>query len=169
MASSVSAPHGDQEGMAYNGRFGCTCYHPLFIFNQFDDLERCAPLSVSRPPRGVRWYYTNFSYRAASWAEVRRVVAKVEWHPGELYPRVGFIVTNLDQPFSVWLPSMINAAQPKSILRRARTPSGGRDCHAASSPACCPSLVACTRLQPRKFPAHSSFARCRAAVVGDDA
>jgi len=22
-------------------------------------------------------------------------VAKVEWHPGELYPRVGFIVTNL--------------------------------------------------------------------------
>ena len=26
--------------------------------------------------------------------ETRRVVAKVEWHPGELYPRVGFIVTN---------------------------------------------------------------------------
>jgi DDE family transposase len=28
----------------------------------------------------------------------RRVVAKVEWHPGELYPRVGFIVTNLARP-----------------------------------------------------------------------
>ncbi len=27
-----------------------------------------------------------------------RVVAKVEWHPGELYPRVGFIVTNLSRP-----------------------------------------------------------------------
>ncbi|MBF0251634.1 MAG: transposase, partial [Alphaproteobacteria bacterium] len=27
----------------------------------------------------------------------RRVVAKVEWHPGELYPRVGFIVTNLSR------------------------------------------------------------------------
>jgi hypothetical protein len=26
------------------------------------------------------------------------VVAKVEWHPGELYPRVGFIVTNLSGP-----------------------------------------------------------------------
>jgi hypothetical protein len=26
------------------------------------------------------------------------VVAKVEWHPGELYPRVGFIVTNLPRP-----------------------------------------------------------------------
>jgi hypothetical protein len=25
-------------------------------------------------------------------------VAKVEWHPGELYPRVGFIVTNLTRP-----------------------------------------------------------------------
>lgn len=40
----------------------------------------------------------NFSYRAASWPKVRRVVAKVEWHPGELYPRVGFIVTNLARP-----------------------------------------------------------------------
>ena len=27
-----------------------------------------------------------------------RVIAKVEWHPGELYPRVGFIVTNLSRP-----------------------------------------------------------------------
>ena len=26
------------------------------------------------------------------------MVAKVEWHPGELYPRVGFIVTNLRRP-----------------------------------------------------------------------
>jgi hypothetical protein len=26
------------------------------------------------------------------------VVAKVEWHRGELYPRVGFIVTNLSRP-----------------------------------------------------------------------
>jgi hypothetical protein len=26
------------------------------------------------------------------------VVAKVEWHPGELYPRVGFVVTSLTQP-----------------------------------------------------------------------
>jgi len=26
------------------------------------------------------------------------VVAKVEWHPGELFPRVGFIVTNISRP-----------------------------------------------------------------------
>ena len=40
MDSSVSPTHGDQQGSAYNGHFGCTCYHPLFCFNQFGDLER---------------------------------------------------------------------------------------------------------------------------------
>jgi hypothetical protein len=40
MDSSVSPTYGDQEGTAYNGHFGCTCYHPLFVFNQFGDLER---------------------------------------------------------------------------------------------------------------------------------
>ena len=38
----VSPTHGGQEGTAYNGHFGCSCYHPLFVFNQFGDLERCA-------------------------------------------------------------------------------------------------------------------------------
>ena len=42
MDSSVSPTHGGQEGTAYNGHFACTCYHPLFVFNQFGDLERCA-------------------------------------------------------------------------------------------------------------------------------
>ena len=36
--------------------------------------------------------------RAKSWDKARRVVAKVEWHPGELFPRIGFIVTNLSRP-----------------------------------------------------------------------
>ena len=36
--------------------------------------------------------------RAGSWDKKRRVVAKVEWYPGELYPRVGFIVTNPTRP-----------------------------------------------------------------------
>ena len=53
---------------------------------------------VGRPPNHVRRYYTGFSYQAGSWDRKRRVVAKVEWHPGELYPRVGFIVTNLSRP-----------------------------------------------------------------------
>ncbi len=167
MDSSESPTYGEQEGSTYNGHFGCTCYHPLFVFNQFGDVERCAlrpgnvhsadgwrailepvitryratvkrlyfrgdaafanpemyefleaehmgytirlPANrvlqdrigyllkrpVGRPPHEVRRYYSSFSYQAKSWNKPRRVVAKVEWHPGELYPRVGFIVTNL--------------------------------------------------------------------------
>ena len=176
MDSSVSPTYGDQEGTACNGHFGCTCYHPLFLFNQFGDLERCRlrpgnvhsadgwrdvlepvverykatkvrlyfrgdaafaspdiyeyleaegflyairlPANtvlqesiahlltrpVGRPPNHVRRYYANFSYQAGSWNKKRRVVAKVEWHPGELYPRVGLdplrgsSVTNLSRP-----------------------------------------------------------------------
>ena len=170
MDSSVSPTHGEQEGAAYNGHFGGTCYHPLFLFNQFGDLERCSlrpgnvhsadgwrevlePVveryrerslrryfrgdaafalpdlyeflegenykyvirlkankvlqecivhlltrPVGRPPNHVRRYYASFSYRAGSWDRKRRVVAKVEWHPGELVPRVGFVVTNLSRP-----------------------------------------------------------------------
>ena len=170
MDSSVSPTFGDQEGTAYNGHFACTCYHPLFVFNQYGDLERSAlrpgnvhsadgwkdvllpvvvryrgkfkrryfradaafanpevyefletegfsyairlPANrvlqesigyllkrpVGRPPNEVRRYYANFSYQAATWDKPRRVIAKVEWHSGELYPRVGFIVTNLSRP-----------------------------------------------------------------------
>jgi Transposase DDE domain group 1 len=170
MDSSVSPTFGDQEGTAYNGHFGCTCYHPLFVFNQFGDLERCAlrrgnvhsaegwrevlepviaryrttmkrryfradagfaspevydlleaedygyvirlPANavlqrriahllkrpVGRPPHEVRRFYASFRYQAQTWSRSRRVVAKVEWHPGELYPRVGFLVTNLCRP-----------------------------------------------------------------------
>ena len=53
---------------------------------------------VGRPPNHVRRYYASFSYQAGSWDRKRRVVAKVEWHPGKLVPRVGFIVTNLSRP-----------------------------------------------------------------------
>jgi hypothetical protein len=170
MDSSESPTYGEQEGSAYNGHFGCTCYHPLFVFNQLGDVERCALRSgnvhsadgwravlepvvvryrgtvkrlyfrgdaafanpemyefleaegmgyairlpanrvlqdkigyllkrpVGRPPHEGRRYYASFGYQAQSWKKPRRVVAKVEWHPGELYPRVGFIVTNLARP-----------------------------------------------------------------------
>src|SRR3954469_12997335 len=170
MDSRVSPYFGEQEGSAYNGHFGCPCYHPLFVFNQFGDLERCAlrpgnvhsaegwrevlepvvaryrttlkrryfradaafaspevyefleaedygyvirlPANavlrrriahllkrpVGRPPHDVRRSYASFRYQAQSWSHSRRVVAKVEWHPGELYPRVGFLVTNLCRP-----------------------------------------------------------------------
>ncbi len=58
---------------------------------------------VGRPLNHVRRYYASFSYQAGSWDRKRRAVAKVEWHPGELYPRVGLdplcgsSVTNLSR------------------------------------------------------------------------
>jgi hypothetical protein len=42
----------------------------------------------------VDWH-KSFLYQAESWTKARRVVAKVEFQLGELFPRVGFIVTNL--------------------------------------------------------------------------
>jgi hypothetical protein len=167
MDSSVSPTYGNQEGSAYNGYFECTCYHPLFCFNQFGDIERAMlrngnvhsaddwqsvlePIinryrgynitrffrgdaafadpnvytclenegylyairlkdnailhnkiehlltrPVGRPPKQPIVLYESFQYQAASWDKTRRVVAKIEWHSGELFPRVGFIVTNL--------------------------------------------------------------------------
>src|SRR5919205_448900 len=149
MDSSVSPTYGEQEGSAYNGHFGCTCYHPLFVFNQFGDLERCAlrpgnvhsadgwravlePVIARYRTRVTRRYFRadaafaspevyacleaegyGYAIRLPANAVLqkriahllkrpgsrsRRVVAKVEWHPGELYPRVGFLVTNLCRP-----------------------------------------------------------------------
>jgi len=167
MDSSESPTYGEQEGSAYNGHFACTCYHPLFVFNQFGDVERCVlrpgnvhsadgwrvllepviaryrgsvkrlyfrgdaafgnpemyeyleaegigyairlPANrilqdkigylltrpVGRPPHEVRRYYASFSYQAQSWNKPRHVVTKVEWHPGQLCPTIGFIVSNL--------------------------------------------------------------------------
>ena len=50
---------------------------------------------VGRPPKRPVILYDDFWYCAGSWDRARRVVAKVEWHRGELFPRVGFIVTNM--------------------------------------------------------------------------
>ena len=153
---------------------GSKCLHPLFVFNQFGDLKRCAlhPGNVhsadgwedvlrpvlarysaearpsitrrrfrvdaafaipalfdaleaegwdyairikgnpklheqvtfltrrrpGRPPNHLVRHYTSFQYRAKSWSKPRRIVTKVEFHPGELFPTVGFIVTNRSLP-----------------------------------------------------------------------
>ena len=50
---------------------------------------------MGRPPKQPQRFYDSFLYQAESWDRPRRVVAKVEWHQGELFPRVGFLVTNL--------------------------------------------------------------------------
>lgn len=63
--------------------------------------ERIAPLlkrPIRRPPNEIRRVYGDFEYQAGSWEKPRRRLAKVEWHPGELLPRIGFVITNL--PFN---------------------------------------------------------------------
>jgi hypothetical protein len=56
-----------------------------------DDLRRPAG---RWPSSGVKVRIFDFPYQAGSWSGARRVVCKIEWHLDELFPRVGFIVTN---------------------------------------------------------------------------
>ncbi len=165
--SSESPVYGEQEGGAYNGYFGLTCYHPLFCFNQYGDclkvklrpgnvhsadgaLEFIEPIlryymangvkvilrgdaafaepevfqlceglnavkyairiksnsrleelvsdvikTIKKDRQKIVTIYKDFSYQAVSWDKPRRIIAKIEQYPDELFPRVGFIVTNL--------------------------------------------------------------------------
>jgi hypothetical protein len=65
------------------------------LHERIDWLTKRGP---GRPPNHVMRHYTSFHCRAKSWSKPRRVVAKVEFHPGELFPRVGFVVTNRSLP-----------------------------------------------------------------------
>ena len=60
------------------------------------DIAELLTKPVGRPSHKPVVWYKSFLYQAASWKTARRVVAKVEFHCGELFPRVGFIVTNLE-------------------------------------------------------------------------
>jgi hypothetical protein len=60
------------------------------------DIAELLTRPVGRPRHKPVVWYKGFLYQAASWKTARRVVAKVEFHFGELFPRVGFIVTNLE-------------------------------------------------------------------------
>jgi hypothetical protein len=62
------------------------------------DIAELLPRPVGRPSIRPLVEYKSFLYQAASWKKARRVVAKVEHHQGELFPRGGFIVTNLSLP-----------------------------------------------------------------------
>jgi hypothetical protein len=62
------------------------------LMRQIEDL---LTRSRGRPSHAPLVRYRTFQYQAVSWDRPRRVIAKVEHHLGELFPRVGFIVTNL--------------------------------------------------------------------------
>jgi hypothetical protein len=59
------------------------------------EIEHLLTRPVGRPSHKPKVLYHSFQYQAKSWQRSRRVVAKIEWHRDELFPRVGFIVTNL--------------------------------------------------------------------------
>jgi hypothetical protein len=63
----------------------------------YEHIEHLLTRPVGRPPKKPKVFYHDFTYRAGSWKKSRRVVAKMEWHSGELFARVGFIVTNLSK------------------------------------------------------------------------
>jgi len=58
-------------------------------------IEDLLVRSRGRPSYAPLVRYRSFRYQAASWDRPRRVIAKIEHHLGELFPRVGFIVTTL--------------------------------------------------------------------------
>ncbi len=57
------------------------------------DIAELLPRPVGRPSQKPLVEYKGFLYQPGGWKTARRVVAKVEHHPGELFPRVGFVVT----------------------------------------------------------------------------
>jgi hypothetical protein len=60
------------------------------------DIAELLTRPMGRPSHKPVIWYKSFLYQAASWKTARRMVAKVEFHFEELFPRVGFIVTNLE-------------------------------------------------------------------------
>jgi hypothetical protein len=63
------------------------------VLNRLIDPYLTRP--VGRPPKGgIQVKMVDLRYQAQTWDRERRVVAKIEWHDGELFPRIGFIVTN---------------------------------------------------------------------------
>ena len=61
----------------------------------YDEIKHLLIRPVGRPSRKPVVWFNDFKYQAASWQKKRRVVAKVEWHQGDLFARVGFVVTNM--------------------------------------------------------------------------
>ena len=61
----------------------------------YEMVEHLMTRPVGRPSAKPKVFFHDFSYRAKSWKRQRRVIAKIEWHQGELFPRIGFIITNL--------------------------------------------------------------------------
>jgi len=88
-----------------------------------ENIAHRLTLPVGRPSQTkITRFYEDFEYQAQSWDEPRRVIAKIEWHPGELFPRVGFIVTNLPMEPD-WVVRFYNQRGTKHWARRSHSNS----------------------------------------------
>jgi hypothetical protein len=105
---------------------------------------------VGRPSHKPVVRYKSFLYQAASWTIARRVVAKVEFHCGELFPRVGFVVTDLalDNRAAVRFYNKLGTAEQwikESEQTVAMTPLSCHRFRADAHPTCALLLVAAGR------------------------
>jgi hypothetical protein len=121
---------------------------------------------VGRTARGAP-NYSSFSYQAKSWNKLRRVVAKVEWHPGELYPRVGFVVTNLVRPAG--RRRLLQPARHGRAMDQGRKGRGQMDPAVMPILCCqrCPPSAPRPRLQPGQFHADAGDAQHGGGMVAD--
>ena len=124
---------------------------------------------VGRPPNKPQVFFASFSYQAQSWARPRRVVAKVEWHQGELYPRVGFIVTNLKRPAKRVSKFYNGRGTAEQWIRRASMRCAGRGCPA--TPSATTPCGSSSTPWPTTSPTSYAPWRCRrrSTMVADDA
>ena len=76
------------------------------------DIAELLMRPVGRPSHKPVVCYQGFLYQAASCKTARRVVAKVEFRAGELFPRVGFIMTNLETDIGRWCASTTSLTTP---------------------------------------------------------
>ena len=97
------------------------------------DIEELLTRPVGRPSVKPLVEYKGFLYQAASWGKARRVVAKVEHHQGELFPRVGFIVTNLTLPSRAVVRFYNKRGTAEQWIKEGRQ-AGGEDDAAQLSP-----------------------------------
>src|SRR5208283_28359 len=67
---------------------------PQRVVLDMDSTE--IPVYGEQEQSAYNGHFESTCHQAASWKTARRVAAKVEFHFGELFPRVGFIVTNLE-------------------------------------------------------------------------
>jgi len=115
------------------GGIGYTIRLPAIAVLQ-DRIGYLLKRPVGRPPLEVAPLLRQLQPTRRRVGRNRDVSCQVEWHPGELYPRVGFIVTNLSRPASASLRSTTSAATCEQWIKEGKGAIKWTRCHAVLSP-----------------------------------